>query len=333
MKILDKTKLNVSLLWHSLFRGMASADTLLKSNVSSNDSMEIIQQQRSGGLMDEMLQQQETKRVIETRDKYYRLLKEADKWDTSSLKMTVDENGGVEFSGIDGLKKKTKSDFIKHVEVYNEENLPIRTIQDNKKIQKHSNFIVDLTLDPNDFDTTITIKRDGITPRFMLEKYAKKVVVRGSGVRAFVDLYLPSEASQFGKVDAILIANLFKIWEEKNLRSDLTDFVSIEWYSDKAWNSDDVCLFKYDDVKFIGTNIFDGNFVLTFDCKVISDGVDLSEKFKTKELDEKYEKEAPKSDAVDIFALTDYQKRRKNDKKDKKDVDVTNLTTTTLKLS
>ena len=312
MKILDKTKLNVSLLWHSLFRGMASADTLLKSNVSSNDSMEIIQQQRSGGLMDEMLQQQETKRVIETRDKYYRLLKEADKWDTSSLKMTVDENGNMEFSGIDGLKKKTKSDFIKHVEVYNEENLPIRTIQDNKKIQKHSNFIVDLTLDPNDFDTTITIERDGITPRFMLEKYAKKVVVRGNGVRVFVDLYLPSEASQFGKVDAILIANLFKIWEEKNLRSDLTDFVSIEWYSDKAWNSDDVCLFKYDDVKFIGTNIFDGNFVLTFDCKVVSDGVDLSEKFKTKELDEKYEKEAPKSDAVDIFALTDYQKRRKN---------------------
>ena len=167
----------------------------------------------------------------------------------------------------------------------------------------------------------------------MIEKYTKKMVVRGSGDRAFVDLYLPSEASQFGKVDAILISNLFKIWEEKNLRSDLTDFISLEWYSDKAWNSDDVCFFKYDDVKFIGTNIFDGNFVLTFDCKVVSDGKDLSEKFKTKELDEKYEKEAPKSDAVDIFALTDYQKRRKNNKESKKDVDVTNLTTTTLKLS
>ena len=120
-----------------------------------------------------------------------------------------------------------------------------------------------------------------------LKKYAKKVVVRNNGNRSYVDLYFSIYASQFGKVDAILVANLYRMFEEKNLRSDLTDFISIEWYSDKAWNSEDVCHFKYDDIKFINIDIFDGNFVLTFDCNVVEDGVDLAKKFKTEEVDGK----------------------------------------------
>ena len=182
-----------------------------------------------------------------------------------------------------------------------------------------------------DYDTTISIERDGITPRFFLEKYAKKVVVRNNDNRAYVDLYFSIYASQFGKVDAILVSNLHRIFEEKNLRSDLTDFISIEWYSDKAWNSDDVCHFKYDDIKFINIDIFDGNFVLTFDCNVVKDGIDLAEKFKTEELDEKYANEEAKHEAVDIFTLQ--RKMKRDEEKQKNDIDLGNLGSTTLKLS
>jgi hypothetical protein len=146
-----------------------------------------------------------------------------------------------------------------------------------------------------------------------------------------VDLYFSIYASQFGKVDAILVSNLHRMFDEKNLRSDLTDFVSIEWYSDKAWNSEDVCHFKYDDVKLINIDIFDGNFVLTFDCNIVKDGVDLAEKFKTEELDEKYANEEAKHEAVDIFTLQ--RKMKRDEEKQKNDIDLDNLGSTTLKLS
>ena len=340
MKLYNKIKGNLQLFWHSLFRGLSAADTVINAPVGSENATEIVQQVKTGGVFDDMLQQKETQQVKEMRDKYYRVLREADKWDASNITIVSEDENGVIFGNTNSVRKKTKQDFMKHSPVLNIGNYPLRTIQDNKCFQKKNslvggfNGVFDPEMVPNgltDYDTTITIERDGITPRFFLEKYAKKVVVRNNKERAFVDLYFSIYASQFGKVDAILVSNLYKIFEEKNFRSDLTDFISIEWYSDNAWNSEDVCHFKYDDMKFVDINVFDGNFVLTFDCNIVDDGIDLAEKFKTKELDEKYEKEEVKHEAVDIFTL--HRKMKRDEEKINNSVDINNLNTTTLKLS
>jgi hypothetical protein len=318
---------------------MAAADTIITAPTGSENSTEIVQQARGGGVMDDLLQQKETQRVVEMRDKYYRVLREADKWDASNITIVSEDEDGVTFGNVDSVRKKTKLDFMKHPPVYNEENLPIKTIQDNKQFQKQNNLIsgFNAVFDPDllphgltDFETTLTIERDGFRPRFDLEKYTKRIVVRENGDRVLVDLYLPIHASQFGKVDAILIANLYNIWEEKNLRSDLTDFKTMWWYSDKAWGSEDVCLFKYDDIKFIGTNVFDGSFVLTFDCNIVENGTDLTAKYHTEELDKKYENEETKTDAIDVFTLLRHEKRKEERENG---IDVNNLTNTTLKLS
>lgn len=339
MKPLKKLRYNLSILWHSLFRGMASADSIIKGQPGiSSDDVGIIREVGGGGVFADMLEQKETQQVVEMRDKYYRVLKEADKWDASTIQIIGESEDGVIFGNTDGIRKKTKLDFMKHPPVYNPQNLTIRTIQDNKQIQKKNNLIggynvacdSELFKNINDFDVTLTVTRDEFTPRFQIDKYTKRIVVRNNGNRAIVDFYLPSEASQFGKVDAILISNLHKIKNENILRSDLTDFLTIEWYSDKAWNSDDVCLFKYDDIKFIGADIFDGSFVLSFDCNIVNDGTDLTEKFKTKELDEKYSEESQKQEIVDIFA---YVRREERKKEKNKEIDTDNLSNTTLKLS
>lgn len=247
MKPFKKIAYNLSILWHSLFRGMASADSIIKGQPGvSTDDVGIIREVGGGGVFSDMLEQKETQQVVEMRDKYYRVLKEADKWDTSSIQIIGESEDGVVFGNTDGIKKKTKLDFMKHPPVYNPQNLTIRTIQDNKQIQKKNSLIGgynascdgDLLKNVNDFDVTLTVTRDEFTPRFQIDKYTKRIVVRNNGNRAIVDLYLPSESSQFGKIDAILIANLHRIKDENILRSDLTDFLTIEWYSDKAWNSE-----------------------------------------------------------------------------------------------
>lgn len=322
----------LKLFWHSIFYGMSGAEKIIQSTHGNNNEIEVIQKEiGGGGVFADMLEEKQTQQVKETVDAYYRIYKEADKWDTSSITMDIDhETGEIVFRNTDKVKKKTKVDFMKMPEIFNPDNLKVRTIQDNKHFEDKYN---DNPAFLYKYETTLRVFRDEFTPRFEIDKIVKKMVVRETTVdgKALVDLYVPSEASQFGKIDAIVISNLHSLKNEKRYKSDLTDFIGFEWYSDKGWNTEDVCLFKYNVKDLIGINIFDGSFVLTYFCDIVEDGKDLSEKFKTKELDEKYSTEAPKREDIDIFTYTRKMERDKNKKNN--DLDLDNLGTTTLKIS
>ena len=318
------------LFWHSLFYGLRAADSVMQNQTSGEDGVEINKQVKPSGPYADMLEQKVTKEVEELRDKHYRVLKEADKYDVGTLTLTEDETGNLTFSGT--VKKKTKADFMKHAVVFEKEGpYRLRVIQDNKLYEKEGMF--NNVYEPKglyDYDTLLTIDRGDIIPRFEIEKFTKKVVVRNvlGTDRAEVDFYLPTDAGQFTKTDAILVSNLYTMFETKNLKSDITDINGIEWNSDKAWNADDLNLFKYDDIKPLEINVFDGNFVITFDCHVVFDGKDITEKFKTKELDEKYKYQAPKDGPTDIMAAS-----RRTKKEENKEIDTDNLGSTTFKLS
>ena len=329
---------DIKLFWHSLFYGLRAADSVMQSQSNGVEGIEINEQVKPSGPYADMLEQKVTKEVEELRDKHYRVLKEADKYDASTLTLKeeeiINEEGKLEtvltFSG--GVRRKTKEDFMKHTPVFEKEgNYLLRVIQDNKHYEKQSMFNNYYT--PNglyDYDTLITIDRGDIIPRFEIEKFAKKVVVRNvlDTDRAEVDFYLPTEAGQFTKTDAILVSNLYQMFESKNLKSDITDIRGIEWNCDHAWNADDLNLFKYDDIKPLEMNVFDGNFVITFDCHIVENGTDITEKFKTKDLDEKYKYKAPKEGGVSIMAA---ERRAKED--EKKEIDTENMGATTFKLS
>ena len=334
MKMLKKLNRNIGILWHSLFYGMKSADAVMQTQSSGEEGMEITQQVKPSGVFADMLEQKVTKEVEEIRDKHYRVLKEADKYTAEGMSLTEDvviNEDGVEetvltFKG--GVSKKTKADFIKHPPVYETEDTQLILIQDVKQYEKNSMFVDDVPKGLYDFDTNLEISRS-FTPRFEIEKFAKKIVIRkyGREWRSFVDIYLPTEASQFGKIDAILISNLYTIFKEKNYRMDITDFDRITFITDHAWNSDDYCKYEYENPKLVDVNIFDGNFVLTFDACVIAEGEDLTAKYKTKELDEKYEKKATKKDTTNLFTA-----QRRAETEEKKEIDTENIGTTTFKL-
>ena len=331
----------IKLFWYGLFYGMENANSIIQSQSNGNsDDDGIHNVMRKGGAINDMLEQKVTKEVEELREKHYRILKEADKFDTSTIVMTLDENGDPIFKS-DRLHKKTKADFMKHSPVLNDENLPIRTIQDNKKFEKKGSILnndettSDLSI-PNgvyDYDTTLTINRMRTIPRIFIEKFATKMVVRETDRenRALIDIYLPSMASQFGKIDAILISNLYTMFETKNLRSDLLDFEEIEWFSDKAWNSSDVCLFKYDDIKPVGINVFDGSFVITFDCNIVSNGKYLAEKYMTDEMQEKYDNLEAKKDFISFEDTPSIMRRNDKLEEEKKKKEI-NLETKTFRL-
>lgn len=321
---------DLRILWHSLFYGLKAADDAMTAQTSGENGVEINRQVKPGGVFSDMLEQKVTKEVEEMRDKYYRVLREADKY-KPVLTKTVDINGN-EVVSFGGVTKKTVEDFMKHADVYETPDTKLVTIQDNYQFQKHTSIgSYDVPNGLYDYDTTISIERDFI-PRFEIEKFVKRVVVRKgeNQERSFIDLYLPTEASQFGKIDAILISNLYSIFKEKNMRSDVIDFDKISWYSDKAWNCEETCSFSYDDVKPVDINVFNGSFVVTFDCHVIEEKKDLAAKFKTKELDEKYAEEAPKKNTTDIFAIN---RREERQAKKKKEIDLENMGDSSIKIS
>lgn len=66
--------------------------------------------------------------------------------------------------------------------------------------------------------------------------------------------------------------------------------------------------FKFERKKLRDIKINDGNYVVSFDVDTLIDQ-DVTEKFKTKELDEKYTANAPKHDAIDINVALRHKKQ------------------------
>lgn len=324
-----RTKLVI--FFHSLFFGLKGGDEIIteSANYGTGTDSNVTQKKVYDDVLADFLDGKETQRVVEMRDEYYRVFKESDKYEVS-VNGLFDENG----EDLDGevtveTKRKVKSDFLKRIEVYNPENLKVRTIQDCKMIPIIGNYdaITLITVAEHDqMVPNITVERDGFTPRFELERYANKVVVRTiDDKKCFVDFYTTIYASQFGKIDALFIAELNRIREKNLMRSDTTSFKTIDFVSDKAFNTDDLCEFKYTNPKYKSINIFDGNFVLTFECDVVLDGYDITEKYKTDEVTKNYEEKAPKGKSQDIFAVN---RRVENDEKNNE----FNFEKTTLKL-
>lgn len=307
----------IKIFWHSIFYGMSGADSIINGPPTISSGVEVMQQKSAiGGVFADMLEEKQTQQVKETVDAYYRVYLESGKWDTSQIVILSESEDGIVFGGTTNLKKKTVSNFMKHPPVFNPDELNIRTIQDNFILG--GNNITTNSL--YNYETTLKCYRDEFTPRFQIEKIVKKIVVRKLTEKTvIVDLYLPADASQFGKIDAIVISNLYSMMDSREYKSDLTDFTHFEWVSNKAWNCDDIHLFKYKVHSLVGMNKYDGNIILSYVCNIEKDGENLTLSKKTKELDEKYAIEAPKRDDIDIFTYSRHVERKKEK------IDINNL--------
>lgn len=325
-------------LFSGLMFGLKSADkTITTSSKEKSDDSHILQGKIVDNVFSDFLAGEETQRVIEYRDAYYRDFIESDHYKLNLEGMGVDgDNGEIndseEFSAT--ATKKSISDYIIKGKFYNPKKHEIRVVQDNKFVQSH---IAMVSLDEDGDEAASWIKkgedkavplidiiRDDFTPRFKIEEYANKVVVRHtkSKKKWYIDLYTTMYASQFGKVDAILIATLNRMKTDDVKKSDITDIKGIRFVTDKAAGEDDLRLFEFDSMKFLGIDTFDGNFILRYEGKLVHDGFDITAKYRTKELDEKYLTNAPRDGKViDMFTI-----ERNLKKKEEKDAEYNKTT-------
>lgn len=319
MKLGKRLLVDAKVAFNSLFRGMKAADDVMLKQVHGGGETEIVQNQTGGGVMADISQGKITNEVKETIDANYRILKESKKY-KSNVKFT-EENG---YEG--GVVKKTLEDFLKHPPVLVHDGEKLKVIQDNEKTSKGNSFNLEDVLNSNeyDYDTLLKIIREGYQSRFNIEKFIKRIVVKSieGSERNMVDLYLSSYPNGYNVVEGLLVNQLKAVMEKNETNVDFLRFDGIAFVTHNAWNSDDFSRYMFDDIKFKGIEKFDGNFVLRFDCEVVEDGYDVTEKYKTESLTKKYEKKERRIDSPDIFAVT---KRVESDEKNNSENEITNL--------
>ena len=323
MKFGKKLLLNLRIGFNSLFRGMKAADDIVLKQVHGGGETEIAQEKGSGGVVSDMLQNKITNEIKEIVDANYRIFKK-----TRDYKVHAKWSESGPLTGT--VQKKTLEDFLRHPPVLVKEGEKLRVIQDNKFFMKGDNYDLEAVMAAAkrnavyDYGTLLNIDRNGYRTKFDIEKFVKRIVVKSTEDpnKARIDLYVSSYASQFGKIDAILVAQLNEAMENKAPKVDFLQFDGLSFVTDMAWNSYDLCRFKYDDIQFWGIDKFDGNFVLEFSGRIIEDGYDITEELQTESLTQKYEAKAPKKGSTDIFAIC-----RKVEKEENNNNEIENLGT------
>jgi len=298
MNVLKKIWFNARLVFNSLFYGMKAGNVIMqqKENKTGDDS-DIISQKEVDSVLNDFVKGEETQRVKETRDEMYRVLRESE----NIIIEREDTPEGI----ILKPRKKTAADYVMKIKVYNPENLPVRLIQDNKFYEKGSSLFIEDLINGEVAVSIFTITRTDFIPRFRLEKYINKLVVRNiDNKHVYLDMYTTEYASQFGKVDALFIKQIYDIKKNDIKKSDITTIDKIEFITDKSTGENSLCKFEYNNIEFQYINMFDGNFVLTFKADIVIDGVFVGDKFKTKELDKKLKSHSKRDNVVGVEAGT-----------------------------
>ena len=310
LKLLTKIKFWFTALVYS----MKGADDIISTQVSPGEGHEIVQAKGGGGVFADMLEEQHTQKVQEVVDMHYRILKESEKYHVDVFGFSRDDDGTEETPIYGVTRKKTISDFTQHANVYDEDKLPIKVIQDNKKIPKTSVFTEEVDFNPEnwkvedfDYETLITVTRDGFTPTFKFEKLVKRIVVKELNEKeSIIELYFPSEPPQFGQIGRQICNKMRDVLSHKRLNDELVDICKIEFMTEKPWTSKGLHsgdFFEYTNVKLTDIFEYDGSIILKYKGDIVREFDYVGDKYKTESMDEKYKNKSMKGNAVNLFAL------------------------------
>ena len=294
MKTLTKIGLYFKMLWHSLFIGMKNADAMLTTSQKTHDGsgFEIPDSAGGGGVFKDILEEKVTQEVEELRYTSYRVANESKKY---------------RYVGNGKAVKKTESQLSeRHVEVDETDNLPIILIQDNKVIcEDVLTSLKEVGEKENKkkfHDHIIKVKRD-LFPRFQIENYIKKLVLKQADGNYVIDLYCSKYPSQFNeKKDRAFLTELQDIKSGKIRNSDVLDFTEISFVTTNAWGVDDWFKCSFVDFEYYDTLEFDGNYVIRFGCQSNIFMENLLDKVYSESAEQKYINKEVRENAVLDFA-------------------------------
>lgn len=293
MELFRKIGLQIKLLWHSLFVGMRNADVMMTNSQKNHDGtgFEIPDNGGGGGVFKDILEEKVTQEVEELRYTSYKVANESKKY---------------RYIGSGKAVKKTASQLSeRHVDIDESDNLPVILIQDNAVICEDVLTVLSevdkKTGKKNNESHNIKIKRD-LFPRFMIENYVKKLVLKQAEGNYVIDLYCSKYPRQFSsKQDKSFLAELLKIKNREIRNSDVLDFQEISFVTTNAWGIDDWFKFVFADFEYYDIIEFDGNYIIRLGCQARVYMENLLDKVYSATAEKKYQENAARENAVINF--------------------------------
>lgn len=289
----------IKILAHSLASATKNVETQALSQVSV-DSVEgginVVQDVNQGvhELAKALLRGELTEEVKQLRYRNYKVDREAKKYKY--------------FSPTLALKKKEGKDN-KFISFDKSDGLEVITVQYNYAISEDVLDAINQIENGGRGKKTkykFEFKRDFI-PRFRMEEFAKKVVVkRLDETHAILDFYFSKYPERFFRRSddksfrsKVFIHEIESI-RDKGVKSDMLDVEELRFVTNHAYKQDDLMEFVFKNIMFREVAEFDGDYILRFKASIEHDGIDLTAAFYNKEMAEKYENKEKKELVLDV---------------------------------
>lgn len=284
---------------HSLATATKNVETQTLSQVSV-DSVEgginVVQDVNQGvhELAKALLRGELTEEVKQLRYRNYKVDREAKKYKY--------------FSPTLALKKKEGKDN-KFISFDKSDGLEVITVQYNYAISEDVLDAINQIENGGRGKKTkykFEFKRDFI-PRFRMEEFAKKVVVkRLDETHAILDFYFSKYPERFFRRSddksfrsKVFIHEIESI-RDNGVKSDMLDVEELRFVTNHAYKQDDLMEFVFKNIVFREVAEFDGDYILRFKASIEHDGIDLTAAFYNKEMAEKYENKEKKELVLDV---------------------------------
>lgn len=245
----SKIWFNIRTFFHLFFRGLNQADKVAfgSKEETLNKDLSIEQQQEIDCVWNDLIKGEVTQRVKDLR------------YETAHA---VRESKHYEYIGNGIAKKRTMYEYKGVAE--NSEGYDIVLVQDNSKIIKGVGDAFDNPIIEYDIKVTAPFKL-----KHRVDSYLKKVILRKDNEeKYYLDLYFSKYLEKYNNVHKFFLSELTRVYEGKDMRSDILLINSVEFITKNAYGDNDDVVYKIGLTEFRDIKEFDGNYVLTFHAKI-----------------------------------------------------------------
>lgn len=313
MNIFKKLYNNLYNLWIGFFFGMKNTgdEIFTQSGVDNSVGTSINQQVSENRVSKALLKGEVTQEVEELRYRTYLIDRESKKFEYFSpmkaIRYDKDDSKFVKYDDSDGLKLITIQP--NHVLTSNisdaTEDIDFKT--DAKLIDKVGNVSVNMGKFDVETKRTIEIERD-FMPRFKLENYATRLVIKelDDNDNVILDFYV-SKYPVANDMKSIYFAKAVEKLFNGERQNDLTDMEYVHFVTSHAYNLVDMLEYKFNHIYFREIVEYDGHYILRFKAHTLLNGIDLTEQYYSKTMDEKYKNNERKDVFFDMSGGFKYE--------------------------
>lgn len=254
--------------------------------LSSSNSLE--QKMQMNQLAEDLLKGEVTAEVEMLRDRTYYVADESKKY-----KVIIDTVGTSKaFKSLTNPNKPV---------VYEEDGYNVNIIMDNDVIPSGVISALDSVGGYGIKDIYPLKFEYDFNPKFQLDQYVKKLVVKigESDNDVHIDLYVPKYVDSFERLEKLFDNEINKVKDGKRKPINF-DFNTVEFISNKSYGTDDLCTFKFKMSKFIGITEYDGKNILTYEVTQVGNTDKITDKYINKKLRENYENNVPRSKTLNL---------------------------------